>query len=273
MSYDSQERSSQGSLPVELYEISVGDEVYRYSSSETVVVLGGNSYDRRAIGRDRIELGPGGPEPIAVTLPADDDFVVRHGSTIPSRVPRCRILRHQIGTGESITIYNGSVASVELVEDARVAKVAVQSDLFSGNSSMPRYSHQTSCNHQLYGPGCRAAPISFAGTVSAIDGIFVTVPGASTFAVPGLSLRARPFVNGFVRPLGIDDVRSVYGQEGDVLELLYPFRDLSVGAEVTVTLGCDHLQLGDCLKVFKNTDRFAGFLYTPSRNPFQGSIA
>ena len=261
MTYSTDESSVAASRPVELFEFTVGDQVFRYSSAEDIE-LEGLAYVARSIFREKVVYGQVGSGTLTVTMPAADELPVLFGSTTPSKVSRCKVTRYQRASGESVVIYRGVIASVDFVQDGRVAQIGMQSEDESGNRALPRHSFQQMCNHFLGDRGCGVDLTRFTweGMVTAINGNVLTVQDAS--------LQPLRFRNGVVRPLGIDDVRSVIDQQGDLIRVLYPFASLAVGARVAITAGCNHLMNEDCALVFDNVPRFGGFPWIPTRNPF-----
>jgi hypothetical protein len=58
----------------------------------------------------------------------------------------------------------------------------------------------------------------------------------------------------------------VVSHNGEAIELLTPFRDLSPGDVVTVYPGCSH-DLAAC-SGFSNLAHFLGFPWAPTKNPY-----
>lgn len=268
MSFDSLETSRESSRPVELFEFTVAPYSYLYTSAEDPITVFGSTYRPAAIGRGPIKLGAGDREAaLVLTVPADDDFVVRHAAAVPSTIARCNVLRMQRGApGDVITLFRGIAKSVEFKDDARVATVIAQLETACGNRKIPKSTWKHGCNHFLYDDSCQVDPTlhRYVGTVTSIAANIVTVAGIGSSSLK--------FKAGIVKPQGGSDARMVIDQFGDSLRLNVPFYDLALGAIVEVNAGCDHQFDGDCTVVFDNGRKHGGHPFMPRRDIFSRGV-
>jgi len=270
-SFATLEASREDSRPFEIYAITLGILSYRFTSDPVDVVVGGLTYTASPIRRGSIASGQAERRRIlAVKVPYDNPFAQLFVGPPPgarARIVITRLQRDEVPTfNTQRKLFDGAVMSVQF-PDAITAELQTQSREALVGRHMPRYSQMGMCNHTLYGPGCDvvADAFKFTGTVSAVNGRTITVPGASG---AGFS-----FKGGFVRlGSGSPDFRLVLSQAGNDLTLLLPFMQSPVGASIDCFAGCNHLATGDCASVFDNVIRNGGFPFVPSRNIFTKGV-
>lgn len=267
-SFDTLERSVQDSAPIEVYDFIVGLTTYRWTSSEDSVTVGVNTYDPIAISRGSIISDPSDRrQPLAITVPGDNDLTVLFINQAPAAKVTCTVTRLQRNESPTFStksvIYKGVVASVSFSDDGTTAEINVQTYDGPNTATMPKFSFLGQCNNNLYDSDCTVNPASFTttGTASASSGNTVTVPG----------LNAHPdgyFNGGIAVAGGGTDKRLVLSHAGNVLTLLLPFVADPTGSSVSALAGCNHLVTGDCATKFDNVLNFAGFAWIPNLNPF-----
>lgn len=162
-----------------------------------------------------------------------------------------------------VTIWKGRVISFSFKGD----ELTINCE--SVYTSLKRYGllskYQYICRHALYsqGPGrCNVnkEAFKFESTVTAIDGLDITVENAS-------SKENGWFVGGFVY-FGSYTYRYVTGHNGDVIRLnkSLPY-DIEEGISITMYAGCDH-SFTTCRDKFNNLLNYGGFPHIPLTNPF-----
>jgi hypothetical protein len=272
-SFATLEASRESSRPLEIYEILIGNDEYRYTSGPSDLTVGASIYTATAISRNAIEQGSDSQaRNLVLTLPGDNAFAARYRNIVPGQRATVNVWRLQRDESPSfntrILLYKGQVMSVRFPQDGYTAEIAVRSIEQALNRSIPRYTFMGMCNHILYSPACGADPLlhDVVGTVSAVSGNTITLPGAN----------AKPdgFYNGgYCRPLsGDDDFRMILSHVGNVLTLLLPFAEDVNGAQVQAFAGCDHLVDGDCATVHDRVAEFGGFPFVPNKNVFQTGL-
>lgn len=272
-SFATLEASRESSRPLEIYEVIQGTEISRWTSAEDDLVVGGETYEATPISRNNIEQGSDSQvRNLVLTLPGDNDFAEKYRLVVPGQrasVTVWRLQRDEVPTfNTKILLFKGQVMSVRFPQDGFTAEVVVRSIENALNRNVPRFTFMGMCNHILYDSRCGVSsdPFDVIGTVSAISGNTITLPGAS-------SQPDQFFRGGFCRPVSGDpDFRLILSHVGNVLTLLLPFHVNPVGLSVQAFAGCDHTVTGDCALKFNNVLRFGGFPFVPNRNIFQTGL-
>ena len=265
------ERSTEQSRPIELYEVTLGTTVHRWTSAEDSFTVGSDTFEPEpGLRRGRILQGVGGrARGVEFSLPATNAFASRYSRLPPSEKATFRLFRAQrdeTPTPTVVLIGTGTVFTVRWEDDGRVAKVAVRSAEEQLEQMLPRFTFMAQCNHYVYDGFCGADPAmhNHVGTVTAQDGTALTVSGVG--ASP------HKFPNGFIRPLSGLDFRQVVAEAGDVLTLDVPFPSSLIGLQVQAFAGCDRLIDGDCALVFDRVKEFGGFPWVPKKNPYRSGV-
>lgn len=279
MSFAAFEVSTESSRPIEIFLIEMGTETFRYTSGEDEVVVSLETYEPEAIKRSSVSDGP---EERATSLtlqfPATNDFVRRFISVVPgprAKITISRLQRPDFPGPEVIVMFVGYVRSVAFREQGHVAEVSTAPIVAATSRPLPRQMSNSLCNHVLYDDSCKVDSSDSAfrlnGTVSAVSGSTVTVPGASTYPDGW-------FQGGFLEAQGGADARLILDHVGDVLTLLLPFPFNAVGQLVTVFAGCDHTTLTCDGKFYTVEDplsnllNFGGFPFVPNKNIFESGL-
>jgi len=272
MAYDANEKSTESGRPIEFYEIILGSDTFRWTSAEDVQTILGIDYTPVSLKRNKIEQGPDAKGTLQLTLPGSNSFARRYISTVPGTEATAKVFRFHRGdtpTPELRQVFDGVVKAVKFKKKGREAHVALEPRI-SGNSRQgPRFVYSSACNHVLYDADCQVDDTdpSFrysTGVVTAINGREITISGMNTFGDGW-------FDAGYVELVGATDARLIIAQTGDVATLLLPFPDDLVGQQVTVFAGCAH-DSDACANKFTNFERYGGFPFVPTLNPFDTGI-
>lgn len=270
-SFDTLEKSVQDSTPIEIYEVTIGSDVYRWTTSEDDVEVDGDTYTATAVSRGAIIADPSDRRAVLVaTLPADNEFAMRYVAQAPAAkasVVISRLQRNESPTFDTVQVmYRGSVSNVRFPDNGITAELSLQTGSAMRGRNMPRYTFAGMCGHVLYGPGCDVNPTAFtiSGTCSAASG--------NTITIPGLNAEADGFFDGgFVRTQSTAEPRLILKHVGNVLTLLLPFGTTAVGVAFDALAGCDHVLTSDCALVFDNVLKFGGWAFIPQLNPFSSN--
>lgn len=269
--FDTLESSEEQSRPIEVYDFSLGADSFRYTSAEDDVTVGTDVFTAESIKRGAIIQSSDDRDAVLeVTLPALNTFARKYIDIVPGQMATVSIIRVQRDEPTPFTqalIYKGFVQSVKFPNDGQNAVIALRSVESSSSRPIPRFTYQGQCNNFLYDTSCGVNQdlFKFTGTVSAVSG--------NTITIPGVSGQPNGYYNaGYVKPAGIQDFRMVLDHTGDVLTLLLPFGTAITGTNVDVFAGCNHDINGHCYTRFSNVDRYAGFPWVPTTNPFESGI-
>lgn len=280
MSYAGQEESVELGRPVELYLFQSLTETFAYTSAPESITFNATTYTPKAISRSEPSIRGSTADSdatLTVTLPIGDPLAQRYVSGVPAGQDELTVYRRHSNDGptpETIVFFEGLVDSMAVRGNEALIAVRPQSSKF--RRTTPKRKFQAPCAHVLYDLGCGISDsdpnFAFPVVVTAIsaDGATVTVSGT------GLSAQASDFFLGGVLRQGGVDRRMVLTQNdlgGDVMEVtvLIPFQDLSTGTNMTLLAGCDH-SVTTCRDKFDNVDRYGGFPFIPTKNPFDTGI-
>jgi uncharacterized phage protein (TIGR02218 family) len=273
MTFDAFEESVEGSQPIEHFVFTLGATIFRYTSAEAPLNLGGTLYD--AIPIKRSSTGKGQEEraeTVEIELPASNTFVRLYRGIPPGLRADVTISRFQFPDGATpqiVRVYKGAVKAVSFKKQARLAILRCQSVLAGqGSRSVPHYVFSSLCNHELYDERCKVIKdvpeFRLIANVSSVSGRVITVPGAAVYG-------SGWFQTGYVEAHGGTDRRLVLQHVGDDLELRLPFAESVFGQEVRVFAGC--LRDGEtCHVKFLNRINFGGWEHVPTKNPFVSGI-
>lgn len=268
MTFSAQETSLESGRPVELYQFSVGSEVFYLTSAEDDYLFNGNTYEAVSVARSDVGEGPEERNQILdIQLPAQHPFARKYISLVPGSVATVTILRvHRNDVAqESALIFTGRVRSVAYTEQGTRARIACLQLTGGLGRSGPRYVYSGLCNHVLYDSRCKVASggFRFTAAVTGISGSVYTIGGLD--AAEGVGWATAGFVQ-----VGSTDFRLILEHRAtDELRLVLPFDStlVTIGTEVDVFAGCDH-SLATCKTKFNNVANFGGFAFVPLKNPF-----
>ena len=269
-SYDTLEKSTEQSRPIELYQFVIGSTEYRFTSAEDNITIGSSVYTADAIARSRIEQGSdANNRTLTITMPSLNAIAQRYISVPPGEKCTVNVFRYQRdepSLATQLLLFKGQVQSVRFPNDGHSAEFAIRSIETALNRNIPRFTFMGMCNHILYDNACGVDQGLFdhLGEALSIDG--------TTVEVQGLNASGIDFVGGYVRPAASGVFRMVLAQSGDFLTMLLPFAVDPTGSNVQAFAGCDHVLTGDCALVFDNVAEFGGFAFVPNRNIFQTGL-
>lgn len=279
MTYDAFANTIESSRPVEVYRFIQGGQTFEFTSAEDEVTVDAVPYNPATISRGKIGQSPTDRNAtLEIRVPITNTFARRYRASTPGSRASIQIKRVQRGDfpgPQSITIYDGFVASVAFENEMKEAVIACRPIEAASSRPVPRFSYQSLCNHVLFDANCKVDDTDsrwrLTVNVSAQSGATITVPGAGAFG-------ADWWVGGFVEIDGGDDARLVLAQSGNDLTLLLPFPQSAVGRQVIAFAGCDHT-VTTCDTKFdtpedtqSNVINYGGWPFVPTRNPYQTGL-
>ena len=267
------EQSLDESRPIEVYEITLGTDVFRYSSTDDDLIIGVDTFEAISISRNQVIVGSDQQRrTLNVTVLATNEFASRYIDIVPGQIATLNLFRYQRDESPAfdttVLLFQGTVQSVKFSNNGLDAEIAVRSVESALSRNVPRITYGGMCGAFLYDRFCGAIPTSF-DHIGAVTLIQVSPP---RITVTGAGASGFNFVSGYCRPVTESDFRVVLAQSGDVLTLRLPFENDQLGADVQVFAGCDHLIDGDCALVFDRVADFVGFAFVPNKNVFQVGI-
>lgn len=263
-SFDTLERSVEGSRPIELYEFIMGVDSWRFTSAEGDIAFNGFTWEDEPVSRTSPQLSQEQElTNIIVKLPSDNAVPSKFLAIQPASTMTCTIYRIQADqdTPASAVIFEGYVASVNFRDNQAKLKINPFNQMVK--REIPRYTYQGLCGHILYDGRCGVLQDSFKhnGLVNALNVNVLTISGL------GASAPAGGYIGGFVQTLLGDEQRLILDQSGDDVTLLLPFQQGVLGTTVSAFRGCDHT-ITTCESAFGNAINYGGSPFVPTSNPF-----
>jgi len=274
MTFATYEESQEGSKPIEVYTITIGTVVYRWTSSEDNITVGSNVFTSIGISRDKLQGG--GPDQrdkvVSLTVNGTNPLAIRYISSVPGQRATVQIQRVQRTDGPSyevIAIFEGQISSVSFDEGGRKAKIRVEPILSATSRIIPRTKYSSVCNNVVYDSRCQVSDTDAAYLLSSAN---VTAEVGRTITVTGAGLKADGFYTaGLVTNENGTDQRLIIDHVGDLLTLHITFAESVLGTSVDVLAGCDH-SIATCKTKFNNVKNFRGFAFVPTKNIFESGL-
>lgn len=268
MTYAQQEQSRYAGTPQELFEFLHLGTTYRYTTADVPVTYGGATFTPSGFAREAMRQTDSATESgtLEMTFAPDHPFAAifmnTYGTTHPMTVTVRARHRSDVG-GEFVTVFLGQSAAATLTSTSlKIVFASAQARL---TRTIPRLAISRNCPFLLYDSYCGALESAFqwSSTISAISGKTLTIAGLSNH-----SDDKQFFVGGLIRKANV--IRGyIERQAEDEITLLQGTMELKAGDAVTLSAGCDRLQL-TCKNRFNNAANFGGHPSLPVRNPFEG---
>jgi uncharacterized phage protein (TIGR02218 family) len=262
MTYDASESGINTGQPVDLYRFTRGLTIWTYTSADVAILFNDETYFPVTISRGNLPQNDEATNAtLNVTCDSTLDLVadfISGSSPSPTSLTLIRRHRNEASVTEQAIQFQGQVGVVEFGDrEARMVCVPIQKAI---QRKIPRILYQTVCNHMLYDQFCTVNPagFTFAGHISAIVGLVLTVPEAAS--------KPDGYYNGGWVKDG-ETFAFIQTHVGTQLTLMATSPKLVVGDVITTTAGCDRLR-GTCVTKFNNLENFMGFPYIPTKNPY-----
>lgn len=270
MSYDDFEGSAHDGAPVECYKFIGAFRTYYYTSADVVTTVNGEDYEPVAGRRGTIRSGTQSDDTLAleIELPFDVDVVRDYAYAESPPTLTLEVYRVHRGSSFStdwILMWKGKVSSFNV--DGRVAKVRVPSIFARAlQGDLPSAYYQAPCNHVLFDSRCKVSRAANSTVTTVTDVSTTAFNVVSDGGVDGVLTAGEAVVT------RTGERRLILGNLAGTVTINFPFVDMKVGDEVTLTVGCDHAYT-TCKAKFNNTINYGGHPFIPSDNPFTGEIS
>ena len=267
MSFDQIERSNYDGAPITLYEFSLGETFWRYTSGQNDLTLKGAEYTAISIAHEGYTLS-GNPDSddLTIKISTSAEVTALFLATPPSDALYLRIRTLHRGDTEAPVVWSGLVKSgrqSSLVEFAFICN----SLLSTLNRNGLRLSWGRGCPHALYDRACGVDPEDFATSVqvTSMTGVSIT---ASAIGTLGDGYLAGGYL-AFPSLYGTTERRAIEGHTGSTIQMLGTTDGIAVGDWITVYPGCDRTT-ATCQSKFDNLPNYGGFPHLPTKSPFDG---
>lgn len=266
MTYAATETSKYLNSPVEIYEFNQRNvEIFRFTSGDKDITLGGFTYEKIPLRRSSIEQSQNiSRSSLKLNIPRTISLVTEFIAQPPSNVINLIIKRfHRLDPDEEvIVLWKGRMINVDF-KAGDVCRLICDPLITAMNRTTLRRVYQISCPHMLYRSACKVDEINFRenATLTAIDGLTIT---STTFGGQANGY----WTGGIVRieKSGMPHVRAILAHTGNDVEIDLMIPGLEVGNIVQTAPGCNG-NLTTCETKFNNEDNFGGFPYIPTKNP------
>ncbi|EJF5828994.1 phage BR0599 family protein [Salmonella enterica] len=265
MSWSNQEYSIAAGQPVMLYQFSLGQKFWRYTSADMDLTVMGQHWEATAIKDGGFMQGTG--DNVEITLASSNPVVQLFRGIPPSSPVQLRVYRlHNTDPAQECrTVWVGSVSEVrrESPEQVKLLSTGVAS---SFTRSGLRLTWGRGCPYSLYDHNCRVSAEQMAVhnlPVTAVtgSGITVTLPAGTAQGY---------FSGGYIEwsDDGFLQRRGIRTHNDSDLQLFGGSQGLSAGKVITAYPGCD-LTLETCSKKFSNHLNYGGCPHMPGVSPWE----
>lgn len=268
MSYAQIETSNDQGTPVKLYAFTIGAASFRYTSSDSDIIINGYKWKAAAIDDDGIkQSGDSTIDTLTINCPSSLGPVTLFQGTPPSQPIRVTISAMHEGDAEAVTIYSGEVIQCDFPQPGHAA-LSCDAMALSMDRDGLRLTWQRNCPYALYDAGtCNADKTAHAVPMTVLTTTTATVD------VQGLDAIADGWLNGgFIQwdhPQRGREYRSVESQAGATLTMFGLADGLYYGLAIIGYPGCKRT-VADCTTKFNNLDNYGGIPDLPGKSPFDG---
>jgi len=269
VSYVVEESSAESGRPIELFQITLGSDVFRYTSAAEDITADGNDWNAIPIFRGEIELGSDARgNPLTVTVGGDNQFAQNFVENAPPHMPEIEIFSVHFGDISDVSkIWEGEITEIVWVDDAAFAQIIARPPEAGLDSRTPRRDSGALCPYMLFDTQCTVSEAShkYDGIAGSVSGNTLTVSGLDAAKLVGWATAGK-IVFG-------NDYRVIVAHTAtDTLELGSPLNEDPTGETVSVYAGCDHT-LATCNSKFSNAANFGGRPYVPGRDINESGIS
>lgn len=268
MSFEPIEISNDQGRPIFLYAFTLGDAVFRYTSSDEDQIIGGYNWAAVPISDDGVRItGEAKTDGLQITAPASIAPVIMFQTTPPSQTIAISIYHYHEGDNQAVLGYTGDVMQVNQPEPG---KAVITCDTISTSMQRDglRLAWQRTCGYALYDQRtCKADKA--AKELSLV----VYEKTANTIQFQGLDAVDDGYLDGgfieWSHPTRGREFRSIETQVGNVVTMFGLADGLYYGLSVKAYPGCNRT-MGDCTNKFNNLPNYGGVPDMPGKSPFDG---
>lgn len=254
----------------ELYYFEYAGEVFTFTTSNKDITFQNRIYKSdRYLKRTKITNQGSNEKAPELTIDMTKDNPVVEWFKFDSTYKEVQLQIIQVNTDDLTDftyLWSGTILSNTLKSNSATLQCFSKEQVLESN--LCRFTCQYQCNYQVYNDDCglNEEDYSFYTTITAIaaDGINLTI-------ADNPNLPDNTFKSGVIRKTDTGKELLITQDSGTEVRIWYPMEGLKVGDSVQLIWGCDNLPT-TCHKKFNNLDRYMGEPFTPSADPFMGSI-
>jgi len=257
MTYRTELEKIEQPLSAELYDLTIGGVVSRFTSHSESVVYESHVYLARPIKRTGFSIEKSMKTvDVTVSTPVDVAFG-EYLSASPYARTTVEITKVFLSDPDTLNklIFSGLIYTVSVKNGVASALFKSANGLLS--HKVPRVTYQSNCNWSLFSEQCgiQKSLYKHTTTVNSIDGNILTLDNFSTVA-------DKKYQGGTIA-FGLEE-RLLTNHSGSNVTLLVQFPNIAVGDTVHLYPGCDGSPTA-CAS-FNNQDKFMGMPNIPTRN-------
>lgn len=270
MTYAFYESSVDWGSPIECFRFTGPNETYLYTSHDTPVTILAETFQPVAAERGATRVVSDSESNTSFELTIDSNAKIVRDYIYSLVAPNSllvEIFRVHDGSNfdtDHVKIWKGFLSTIDV--SAEMARLTIPS-LFSRamQNECPNISFQNPCNHVLYDEKCRVSRAQYIMTA------IVQQVAGSVLRVDSTLFGLNDLAGGEIQCTRTGERRTVHANQDDAVQISYPFSDLQIGDEVSVSQGCDH-SFETCKTKFSNSLNYGGFPSIPVDNPFEGEL-
>ena len=265
--YETFDESQHSGAPIEGFEFVGTNETWRYTSSTEEQVINGLTFTPATISREPVDAGTQEDDllDLKINLRSDDPMMREYAYGLAPPNLELTLYRVYVGSdfaADWVIYWKGPVAAFSVTgANATVRIPSVFSNALG--AAVPNYFWQRSCNHVLFDARCALSRASNKTTSTVVS-------FSSSFVTIAYVLHAtNELAAGELVDLITGERRHILSNVAGQIKINYPFKNIAVGDNIEVTLGCDH-SYTTCKDKFTNSANYGGFPFVPDRNPLKG---
>lgn len=245
-------------MAVTLYNITVGQRLYKYTSGEFDVQTATDLWEAHPI--KRADLGFDLTQNV-LTLTVPSDLVPF--DSFKAHVPILPIEVEVLEYPSFGLMYKGNITGVSYDARTGVAKVTLGSTNTIDTVTCPNRTFGKLCSLDLFDSMCGVNANSFKLSIPVTDLNWTSDNVFSHASVGGVVGGA--FNSGYI-VLNTGESQFIVSHVGDTITLLSPLFTLPESTTIDIYYGCNKTE-EDCANKFGNLPNFGGFPYVPIKNP------
>lgn len=242
----------------EIYRITVGTSVYRYTTYETSLTVFSETFEPAPIKRTAYSIDKD-LKVVQMTLSAPlSAEILAYIANTPAEPTNIEVWRVFVSEVTSYRkIFAGYIRQVKFQN--KIASVNCEGRSGKLRGKLPQFLFQSFCNYSLFDESCSLNSADYRETAT------VTVSG-STLVSATFATHADGYYNDG-KVMVDTDMRLITSHTTNTITLQFPFDTrLVTGGSVDIWPGCTKSPAA-CKDKFNNIVRFGGFPYIPNKNP------
>lgn len=269
MAFNDQEVSNELGEPIYLYEFSLLDKYWRYTSASDTISVLGVVWTPIAMKDSGIkQTGETNTDALVITVPNSNPIVGMFRGTPPGSQVILKIRHMHQGYDDPAICYVGQVTSINQGENPTVAEVTcvTLSSTFERNGL--RLAWSRGCPHSLYDGQCGVDKSKFV-----VEARIASV-GSGTVTAPIYASKPDGYFAGgyieWIDPVYGTERRGIESHTGDTITIFGTVDGLAGGYILKTYPGCPRT-VTSCDTIFNNLANYGGVPSLPDRNPFDGN--